>query len=430
MKVVRWGNILAFAALVATFGATHSPARAADSEPKTSPVAISIDPLPVKIEEVFTKLRVKSDDGEEHRIDRPLYLQSLPDRSHRLAVISQLGRVYIFPNDPNVEQVEPALDIHEKVVYAEKQNEQGLLGMAFHPKFKENGEVFLYYTTTKVPHQTAHLSRFHMADGTGKIDPDSEEVLFTSPEKPDWNHDGGTIIFGPDGYLYFCLGDGGAGNDPHAHGQSLNTVLGKILRIDVDHQDPGMKYAIPKDNPFVNVPDARGEIWALGLRNVWRMAFDDKTHWLWAGDVGQDTWEEVDVIDKGGNYGWNIREGFHKFTAMHKPPQGPPPEHIVGELIDPVFDYHHSIGKCIVGGGVYRGKLAPALQGKYIFADYVKGELYALDYDPATKKATSVRPIPGNPGNLGIFSFSEDENQEMYYTTVANRIYRFGSEEK
>ena len=142
-------------------------------------MAISIDPLPVKIEEVFTKLRVESDDGEEHRIDRPLYLQSLPDRSHRLAVISQLGRVYIFLNDPNVEQVEPALDIHEKVVYAEKQNEQGLLGMAFHPKFKENGEVFLYDTTTKVPHQTAHLSRFHMADGTGKIDPDSEEVLFT-----------------------------------------------------------------------------------------------------------------------------------------------------------------------------------------------------------------------------------------------------------
>jgi glucose/arabinose dehydrogenase len=240
-------------------------------------------------------------------------------------------------------------------------------------------------------------------------------------------------VFGPDGYLYMCLGDGGAGNDPHAHGQSLETMLGKILRIDVDHHDPGMKYAIPKDNPFVGVKDARSEIWALGLRNVWRTSFDRLNGRLWAGDVGQNDWEEVDMITKGGNYGWNLREGFHKFPpkANMKPPPGPAPEHIVGELIDPVFDYGHTSKdfKCIIGGNVYRGKEVPELAGLYLFADYICGRVYGLKYDDATQKVVSVRPIqqPNDGTNMPIMSFGEDEKGEVYYLTDVGQIFRFRS---
>jgi len=200
--------------------------------------------------------------------------------------------------------------------------------------------------------------------------------------------------------------------------------MGKILRIDVDHHDPGMKYAIPKDNPFVGVDKAKPEIWALGLRNVWRMAFDRQTHKLWAGDVGQDTWEEIDIIVKGGNYGWNIREGLHKFTKFNRPQPAPPPEHIVAELIDPIFDYqHNTVGNSITGGTVYRGKQVPELFGKYVFADYVKAQVYALTYDESTGKATAVQRILGN--NSPVFTFGEDEQGELYFGALNNTLQRF-----
>ena len=344
--------------------------------------------------------------------------------------MGQLGHVWLFPNKDDVEQAVETLDISPDVVYNERANEEGLLGLAFHPKFKQNREFFVYYTTRSGTHQSV-LKRFKMsASDPNKADPNSGEEILRMPEKETWNHNGGTIAFGPDGYLYFTAGDGGFANDKWGHGQSLETLMGKISRIDVDHKDPGLNYAIPKDNPFVKVDGARGEIWALGLRNPWRFSFDSKTGQLWAGDVGQDTWEEIDIITKGGNYGWNIREGFHPFTVRPNanPKPAPPPERVIGELIDPIFDYHHSLGKSITGGGIYRGKRAPELVGKYIFADYVSGKVYALTYDEAAKKATAVQQLTQEEGRaLPVFTFGEDENHEMYMGTADGKLKQFKS---
>ena len=181
-----------------------------------------------------------------------------------------------------------------------------------------------------------------------------QEILLTL-DKPFWNHDGGTLAFGPDGYLYIAIGDGGLANDPYKNGQNLSKLLGKMLRIDVDHKQGDLPYAIPADNPFVGKQDARPEIWAYGLRNVWRFAFDSDT--LWAADVGQDTWEEIDLIVKGGNYGWNIREALHPFVAKGRRA----PKNVVkpAGVIDPIWEYDHNIGKSITGGSVYRGKKIP-----------------------------------------------------------------------
>ena len=377
---------------------------------KTSPVAISTELAPAKLERTFTNLQFK----------RPIYLTYPADGTNRLAVMSQYGSVSIFPNDPNVEEAKELIDISHKVVYKDRENEEGLLGMAFHPNFKSNGQVFLYYSTTDSPH-TSVLSRFHISStDPNKLEESSEEEILRTPKKEFWNHNGGTIIFGPDGYLYIAIGDGGAANDPNANGQNVGTWLGKVLRIDVDHKDPGKNYAVPKDNPFVSMENAAPEVWALGLRNIWRMAFDTKTHKLWAGEVGQDTWEEIDIITKGGNYGWNIREGFHPFTTRPnaQPPKGPPPEKVVGELIDPIFEYRHDLGKSITGGSVYRGKQVPELFGAYMFADYVSGQVYALWYDEEAGKVKSVQPV-GAPGQVAVVSFGTDEAGEMYVLRIA-----------
>src|SRR5262245_15078871 len=319
-----------------------APSAIAQNPPKTRPVAISEQPVPVKIDRAFPQLQ----------IPRPIFATYPPDGSNRLTVISQYGKVLIFPNDPRVEEPKELLDIHNKVVYKDNENEEGLLGLAFHPKFKENGEFFVYYTTkdgpvigkggvaTPAAAHTSVLARVRMsADDPNRADPGTLEEIFRTPTKPDWNHNGGTIVFGPDGYLYIAIGDGGAANDPYAHGQDLSTVLGKVLRIDVDHKEGKKNYAVPADNPFVDVEGAAPEVWALGLRNIWRMSFDRQTRKLWAGEVGQDTWEEVDIIDRGGNYGWNIREGFHPFVARGGPPAGPAPEKPVGALLEPLYEY-------------------------------------------------------------------------------------------
>ena len=424
------------------FGTTRASAQSPTSGQgfaRTSPIAISSEQVPVKIERAFPNLTFR----------RPIGGAFPPDGTNRLAVISQYGKVLIFPNDPNATEAKELLDIHSKVVYHDNENEEGLLGLAFHPKFKENGELFVYYTTKDAPvvgksgvatptaAHTSVLARMRISsDDPNRADPGSLEEIFRTPTKPDWNHNGGTIIFGPDGYLYIAIGDGGAANDPYAHGQDLSTVLGKVLRIDVDHQDRGLRsvdgrripdknYAVPEDNPFVSVAGAAPEVWALGLRNIWRMSFDRQTHKLWAGEVGQDTWEEVNIIDRGGNYGWNIREGFHPFVARGGPPAGPAPEKPVGALIEPLYEYHHSVGKSITGGHVYRGKEVPELFGAYLFADYVDGQVYTLRYDEHEGKVTAVQKI--GPKQQPVFSFAEDEAGELYFMTTQGYLFRFRS---
>ena len=296
-----------------------------------------------------------------------------------------------------------------------------------------------YAPLRTITDHTTVISRFKVSkDDANKADPKSEEILFTFTH-PFWNHKGGNLAFGPDGYLYTALGDGGSANDPQGNGQKLSTVLGKILRIDVDYKDAGKTYAIPKDNPFAGRSDARGEIYALGLRNVWGMAFDPVTKLFWAADVGQNIWEEINIIEKGGNYGWSIRESFHKFdktepkvTTKSGPGRSPKEQNKPDpidrkDLIDPIWEYHHDTdGKSITGGAVYRGKRLPDLVGHFVYADYVSGKIWGLKYDDKTKKVVANRPIAGPPGfNIPCMSIGTDEAGELYLGDSFGQIWWF-----
>ncbi len=340
---------------------------------------------------------------------------------NRLFAATQRGLVYVFDNDPAVKRATVVLDLQEVTTQFPSggANEQGLLGLALHPKFSENGQFFVCYTR-KENHQSV-VSRFTMSkNDPNKADPGSEKIVLEL-DQPYQNHNGGSIEFGPDGYLYVAFGDGGSRNDPLESGQDRSKLLGSILRIDVDATSEG--YTIPSDNPFVNVEGARPEIYAYGLRNPWRIAFDSKTGRLWAGDVGQELWEEVNVIEKGGNYGWSNREGNYAFG---KRPDFPG----VSQPLNPVWAYDHSVGKSITGGRVYRSNRVPELTGKYIYADYVSGAIWALTYDEASGKATANEQLVEK--GIAVLAFGEDPSGEVYYLVDSQRgqcIYRFESAE-
>lgn len=390
---------LVFSALALTVSILSAAGRAAE---------IDESPLGIRATQAFIDLEFR----------RPIVMTYAGDGSDRLFVAEQEGVIRVFKNDQDATESSPFLDIESKVVYKDNENEEGLLGFAFHPKYKENGHLFVYYTTTDAPH-TSVVSRFTVsADNPQHVDPKTEVEILRIPQ-PFWNHNGGTIAFGPDGYLYIALGDGGAGNDPMGNGQNLKTWLGSILRIDVDHKSDGKNYSIPKDNPFVKTPGARPEIYAYGVRNIWRLSFDRKTGLCWAADVGQNIWEEIDIIVKGGNYGWNLREAKHKFG-----PNGVGPRK---DLIDPIWEYHHDIGKSITGGQVYRGKQFPELEGSYLYADYVSGRIGALKYDADKKVVTANRSIswPEGVDPLPVMSFGEDEQGEAYMLTPSGHIFGF-----
>jgi glucose/arabinose dehydrogenase len=348
---------------------------------------------------------------------RPIVLTHAGDGSNRVFVATQHGVIHVFPNSQRAKKTKVFLDIQKHVTYSDAQNEEGFLGLAFHPKYSRNGEFFVFYTVKK-PSMTNVLARYRVSrQDPDRADPASEKVLLRVT-RPFWNHDGGTLCFGADGYLYVALGDGGSANDPYGNGQNLKTLLGKVLRIDVDRKDKGKKYAVPRDNPFVAKSGARPEIWAYGLRNIWRMAFDRKTGTLWAGDVGQDLFEEIDHITAGGNYGWNLREGLHPFGANGSGPRA--------DLIEPIWEYDHGVGNSIIGGAVYRGRRLPELAGAYLYADYVTGRLWALRYDAAKKRVVANQPIADR--KQPVLSFGEDEKGEVYYLTYSasgQGIYRF-----
>jgi glucose/arabinose dehydrogenase len=382
---------------------------------------IDESPLPLATEVAFPDLQWSGWSGETPAGKptplRPLVLTHANDNSGRVFVATQHGVIHLFPNDQAAKSTKVFLDIQSKVRYDDKSNEEGFLGLAFHPDYKRTGEFFVFYTETTRGHNNV-LSRFRVSkDDPDRADAASEEVLLRVTHKY-WNHDGGTVVFGPDGYLYLALGDGGSGNDPDGNGQNLNTLLGKIIRIDVNRRDGDKPYAIPKENSFVGRSDARPEIYAYGLRNVWRMAFDRPTGRLWAADVGQNLYEEIDLIEKGGNYGWGIREGLHPFG-----PKGVGPR---ADLIEPIWEYDHEVGKSITGGAVYRGSRFPELAGMYLYADYVSGKIWALRYDEAKKRVVANRPL--RDPNVPIMSFGEDDRGELYFMTFSQSgrgIYRF-----
>jgi len=324
-------------------------------------------------------------------LNRPVDIQSAYDGSGRLFIIEKFGNIRVFENGGLAGK--PFLDISDRV--NDNSNEMGLLGLAFHPQYEQNGFFYVNYNGAG---GNTFISRFQA--GGNSADPNSEKILFTI-EQPFPNHNGGAVTFGPDGYLYLGLGDGGSAGDPKKNGQNTNSLLGKILRIDVNNGDP---YVIPSDNPFGN------EVWAYGLRNPWRMSFDRTSGDLWIGDVGQNTWEEIDYLPTGSlggaNFGWSIMEGNHPYDGSAQP-----------GLLLPVTEYSHEYGCSVTGGYVYRGAM-PEWNGIYLYGDYCTGRIWGL--------------LPSNDGwqnqvlfetRANITSFGTDESGEIYFASDNGNIY-------
>lgn len=307
------------------------------------------------------------------------------DQTLRLFICEQVGRIRLVENGQLVKQ--PALDITERVWF---QGECGFLSIAFHPRYPTNGRVFAYYITNATkgapapapgkkpkPEYWAVISEFKADVASGRFDPASERVLLKFDERPYSNHKGGQLAFGPDGFLYVGTGDGGLHDDPRDLAQNLSSPLGKMHRIDVDTRGGDKPYGIPTDNPFKNKPGAMPEIYAWGLRNPWRFSWDPATGDMYCADIGQDKWEEIDLITKGGNYGWRGREGFHANPTLGRVFAAG--EQDVRDALDPLLEYPHTENnKSITGGYVYRGKAIPALVGWYLYGDYSSGRIWAL----------------------------------------------------
>lgn len=311
------------------------------------------------------------------KIKKPVWNTTIPGTDQEL-IVAQGGVIYELPKDRNAKSAPVWLDLTNRVVI-EKDFEEGLLGLAFHPKYEANGKFYVYYSRQNP--KRAILSE--LVAKNGKPDMTSERILLEI-QQPFWNHDSGQMTFGPDGYLYISTGDGGKGNDPLMTSQNLFSLLGKILRLDVDSNAGDLAYGIPKDNPFIGKPGIRPEIWCYGMRNPWGLHFD-KSGRLWCADVGQALWEEVNLIEKGGNYGWSYREGAHDFQLSRNPSLKTEGKDAV-KLIDPVHEYSHADGISITGGVVYEGKAFPALKGSYIYGDWGSGFMWALNVNDAGKK--------------------------------------------
>jgi glucose/arabinose dehydrogenase len=335
-------------------------------------------------------------------LESPLFLTHAGDGSGHLFIVEQPGTIRLVVQ--GVLQDKPFLDIKERVLSG---GERGLLGLAFHPDYRRNGRFFVNYTRQQ--DGATVLAEYHRAGSPLQASPD-ERVIMTVPQ-PFANHNGGMVVFGPDGFLYIGRGDGGSRGDPQNRAQNTQELLGKILRLDVDHGQP---YAIPTDNPFAR-SGGRPEIFAYGIRNPWRFSFDRETKVLWLADVGQYKWEEIDLVTKGGNYGWRAMEGFHCYEpAEHCPARG---------MTMPVFEYGHEKGRCsITGGYVYRGKMIPSLRGIYFFGDYCSGELFGIK----TEGTTLLRSEPDLLRKTGsrISSFGEDEAGELYVVDHGGAVFR------
>ena len=356
------------------------------------------NPTPLALTRVFAGVTITS----------PVFVTSSRDGSDRVFVVEHGGRIKVLANDPATTRASVFLDLRSQVLTG---GEQGLLGLAFAPDYPTSGAFFVCYSTRLNGNTFSRVSQFTVSTTNPNLaDPASERVLLTVPQ-PFSNHNGGMIAFGPDRMLYIGLGDGGSASDPLNNSQNTSNLLGSMLRIDPFSSTGGLPYGIPADNPFVGVPGYREETWAYGLRNPWRWSFDRVTGELWLGDVGQEAIEEVDIIVRGGNYGWRIKEG----TRNHIPVSNPPP------LIDPIHEYDHSVGVSVTGGFVYRGSRIPSLRGSYVYGDY-NGAVFALSRDSAGV-VTNQRVATGHQ----IASLGEDEAGELFVVSHGHAIYRVDS---
>lgn len=348
----------------------------------------------------------------------PVAMKQAPDDASRWFVVEQAGLIRVFENDPDVAATENFVDLRTRVRF---DGEAGLLGLAFHPDFATNGLVYLNFSELVGGVIRSVTAEFASTDGGLTLDPNSERVLLTAT-KPATNHNGGNVDFGPDGFLYVGLGDGGGGGDPDENAQNPQRLLGKMLRIDVDTPAGGAPYAIPggiDGNPFVGNPlcNVNGtgtvqcpEIYALGFRNPWRWSFDSQSGDLWVGDVGEGSFEEIDIVERGGNYGWDTREGAHCFEPLTGC--------ATAGLIDPVAEYGRDLGFSITGGYVYRGLQSTQVAGRYVFADF-GGMIASLAPDgvggfTVEQLVEQGCTPPGAPGGLQISSFAEDLDGELF----------------
>jgi glucose/arabinose dehydrogenase len=342
-------------------------------------------------------------------LDTPVGLANAGDGSGRMFALEKAGRIRVI-RDGALEPV-PFLDLTDRV--GAVSSEQGLLGLAFHPRYAENGLLFVNYTNFD---GDTVVSRFSVSADPVKADPGSEVVLLTV-DQPARNHNGGHLAFGPDGFLYVGLGDGGAAGDQFGNGQNGQTLLGALLRLAVDGVEP---YGVPDSNPFVGRPGWRSELWAIGLRNPWRFSFDRQTGDLYIGDVGQNRYEEVDFQPAGAaggqNFGWPIMEGKHCFPADQSCDQT--------GLALPVWEYEHSQGCSVTGGYVYRGQDFPALGGVYLFGDYCSGRIWGMAPGFETG-GTAWRVAQVGQADVRLSAFGEDENGELFVLDIeAGVMYR------
>ncbi len=389
MSAPRPPHAVALTALALLTACTEKPAAA-----KSAPVRFTLE---------------KVADG----FDQPLYVTHAGDGSGRLFVVEQTGKIRIVQNGQVLPR--PFLDVSDLLHSA--RGEMGLLGLAFHPQYKENGRFFIGYTQKGLYDAVAELQ----VDGKDKNRADKASLrVLLSIKDPAGNHNGGMLLFGPDGYLYVGTGDGGAANDKFKNSRDKSKLLAKMLRLDVDKQDAGKGYAVPKTNPFVGQKGVAPEIWATGLRNPWRYSFDRKTGDLWIGDVGQNKYEEIHrqpaKSNGGEDYGWNVMEASHCFV----PPRGCAQK----GLEMPVAEYDHDKGCSVTGGYVYRGKSLPGLDGVYLFGDYCTGTVWGLFGDLREKTGYQMHLLAET--KMNISSFGEDEAGELYLTDhQKGRVYRF-----
>ena len=384
----------------APFGLAQRPSRAALTFPVDNP-----QPRPVDLVRAFSNLW----------FDRPLLLTYAPDGSNRLYVIEQVGRVLVFENDDAVANASVVIDLRDDIggPVAYNTNEEGLLGLCFDPAFATNGYFYVHYSMANP--RRSRIARYRMTFPPGGGRPTASASSFheiLTLGQPDWNHNSGMLTFGPDGMLYIGFGDGGSGGDPWNNGQDTTTLHGNILRVDVRGSTTQQPYVVPPDNPYVGIAGYQPEIWAYGLRNPWRFSFDRGTGDLLCGDVGQGEREEIDLIVRGGNYGWRIEEGS---TLHRRPPEGVP-----AGLIRPVVEYGHGTGTTVVGGYVYRGQDVPSLRGVYVYGDYGSGRIWGLTHDAGA--LTSNVQINSMSQ---VCSFGEDARGELYAVSLDGTIRRF-----